>query len=690
MTEPRTGTLAAFSSRDFRLLWGGQTISFVGDAAFIVALGWRVTDLTGKASSLGFVLALESLAMLTTLLWGGVLADRYSRRLLMIASDLARAAVMLVFFAIDATGHLSLGSVFALAVCFGLADGFFQPAFGGIVPLVVEQPILPSANSWIGIARQGSAIVGPAIAATLYGTAGPTVVWGIDSASFLVSAGALWLARPRAIQPGVQLGMRKELAAGFRYVISVPWIWTGIAAATVILMIAMSPFTALLPRVVQSHYHRGVGSYGLLFSAMAAGMVAGSLIWARWHPRKRRVAICFAAFGINDLGIVVVALSPWYPLAVLAVAWRGSVDRDRHRRVADADHRARPGAPALPRHELRLLRLARAHARRLRARGRRGDDGRADDDPGGRRRTRRDPLVRPARLGVESRESSAPCHRRPQRGSGARGGNTVSPAQYRGAEIRTPDLSDPNGARYQAAPHPETPDRLALGEELQRSPRADLRPLADQQVTAVGDHPERRVQAAGVLETVLERHLPVAGAPEDEHGAVHALEVAARVVGGERQAGADRIRVHERPAQEPVHRALGEQVRVRHLERPEDDAPQQARACDAVDAPAGDPPRLDEAEEGDRQLGAAGRAGDPGGGGDHEPPHERRMALGEPQGDHTAERVAEHVDRAVEERHEGVGEPAERRRRGQRRRAAVARQVRDDQSASPAGAAAAR
>jgi MFS family permease len=323
VTKPRPGTLAAFRSRDFRLLWGGQTISFVGDAAFIVALGWRVTSLTGKASSLGFVLALETLAMLATLLLGGVLADRYSRRLLMIGSDLARAVVMLVFFAIDATGHLSLGVVFALAVCFGLADGFFQPAFGGIVPLVVEQPILPSANSWLGIARNGSAILGPAIAAGLYGTVGPSVVWAIDSASFLVSGAALWLARPRSIQPGVQLGLRKELSEGFRYVISVPWIWTGIAAATVILMLAMSPFTALLPVVVESHYHRGVGAYGFLFSAMAAGMVAGSLIWARWHPRKWRVAICFAAFGINDLGIVVLAVSPWYPVAVLAVAWRG-------------------------------------------------------------------------------------------------------------------------------------------------------------------------------------------------------------------------------------------------------------------------------------------------------------------------------------------------------------------------------
>ena len=119
----------AFSSRDFRLLWGGQTVSFVGDAAFIVALGWRVTDLTGKASSLGFVLALESLAMLVTLLWGGVLADRYSRRLLMIGSDVARACVIATFFGLEVTGHVNLQVILVLATLFGLADGFFQPAF---------------------------------------------------------------------------------------------------------------------------------------------------------------------------------------------------------------------------------------------------------------------------------------------------------------------------------------------------------------------------------------------------------------------------------------------------------------------------------------------------------------------------------------------------------------------------------
>jgi MFS family permease len=315
-----TGTLAAFRSRDFRLIWGGQVVSFLGDAAFLVALGWRVTELGG---SLGFVLAVESLALLTTLLVGGVLADRYSRRRLMIGSDLARCVLLVAFALLDASGHLTLGAIIALAAAFGLADGFFQPAFGGIVPLVVEQPLLASANSWISVARQGSAIAGPALAATLYGTVGPTTVWSLDAGSFVVSALALWLARPRAVVADEPQGMVRELVAGFRYVASVPWIWAGIAIATLILMVAMAPYTSLLPRIVRAQYDRGVGSYGLLFSLMAAGMVTGSLLYARWNPRRHRVAICFGAFGINDLGMIVVALSPWYSLAAVAAVWRG-------------------------------------------------------------------------------------------------------------------------------------------------------------------------------------------------------------------------------------------------------------------------------------------------------------------------------------------------------------------------------
>lgn len=236
--EARSGTFSAFTSRDFRLLWGGQTISFVGDAAFVVALSWRVTALTGKASSLGLVLAVEGIATLAKLLLGGVLADRYSRRGLMIASDLSRAGVAAVFCVVDASGHLTLTSVLVLAACFGFADGFFQPAFGGIVPLVVETPMLASANSWLSVGRRGGAVVGPAIAAGVYGAVGPAAVWGLEAVSFVAAAGAALLARPRRPVPWARLGVGRELAEGFRYVVSVSWLWRGIMAAALVLMLA--------------------------------------------------------------------------------------------------------------------------------------------------------------------------------------------------------------------------------------------------------------------------------------------------------------------------------------------------------------------------------------------------------------------------------------------------------------------
>jgi MFS family permease len=84
--QSRLRVLEALRHRDFSLLWAGQTVSQIGDAAFIVALGWRAFTLTHKASSLGIVLMVDALALLATLLIGGVLADRYSRRLLLIGS----------------------------------------------------------------------------------------------------------------------------------------------------------------------------------------------------------------------------------------------------------------------------------------------------------------------------------------------------------------------------------------------------------------------------------------------------------------------------------------------------------------------------------------------------------------------------------------------------------------------------
>ena len=142
----------AFRHRDFRLLWSGQFVSLIGDAAFFTALGWRAFTLVGS-SRLGIVFLAQAIGLLTTLLIGGALADRIPRRTMMIASDLSRCVVVATLALADATGHLTFTLLLVLTLLNGLGDGFFFPAVGGIVPLVVEQNALPSANSLIGVAR---------------------------------------------------------------------------------------------------------------------------------------------------------------------------------------------------------------------------------------------------------------------------------------------------------------------------------------------------------------------------------------------------------------------------------------------------------------------------------------------------------------------------------------------------------
>src|SRR5207302_10756009 len=105
----RARVLQALRSRNFRLLWTGQTVSMLGDAAFVVALGWRTFTLTGSARSLGIVLTFQGVGVLSTVLVGGALADRYDRRTLMLVSDVARFAIIGALVAVDATGHLTLG-----------------------------------------------------------------------------------------------------------------------------------------------------------------------------------------------------------------------------------------------------------------------------------------------------------------------------------------------------------------------------------------------------------------------------------------------------------------------------------------------------------------------------------------------------------------------------------------------------
>jgi MFS family permease len=314
----------ALEHRDFRLLWSGQTVSLIGNTAFITALGWRTFTLAGS-TKFGFVLVAESVSTLATLLIGGALADRYSRRALMIVSDLARFGAVGGLALTDATGHLTFPLILLFTTLVGLGDGFFYPAFGGIVPLVVEPPSLGSANALIGVSRYGSFLVGPVLAAFLYHSTGPALVFGLDSVSFVVSAFLLYLARPRLIDVEAREGTFREIRAGFRYVRGVPWLWVTIAMFSLVLMLQLAPQQVLLPKLVKEHFGRGIGSYGVLTALLGLGMVLGTVLFGQLNPRRRRGTLSYVVWCANSLSIIGLVLSPWYELALVFAVIRGAL-----------------------------------------------------------------------------------------------------------------------------------------------------------------------------------------------------------------------------------------------------------------------------------------------------------------------------------------------------------------------------
>jgi MFS family permease len=319
----RLRILEALRHRDFRLLWSGQTVSQIGDAAFVVALGWRAFTLTNKASSLGIVLMVESLGLVTTLLIGGVLADRYSRKLLLIGSDLTRAVVIAGLAVVDASGHLSFGLLIGFVALHGLGSGLFQPAFGGIVPLLVDEPHLGSANALVGISRQAAYVVGPAAAGLIYGVAGSSAIFAVDALSFVVSAAFLAFARPRVYERAPTEPLRRELTTGFRYVADVPWLWITIGTFSLVLLVGFAAFQVLLPKLVRQEWAGGVGAYGLLFALQGIGMVIGSIVLGQTAPTRRRGILIYSLFVANAVFGALLGLSPWYGGAAVLQVGRG-------------------------------------------------------------------------------------------------------------------------------------------------------------------------------------------------------------------------------------------------------------------------------------------------------------------------------------------------------------------------------
>src|SRR5918992_1096533 len=300
----------------FLRLWIGQGTSFVGDAVSMIALVVLVVQITGSASAVGGALVARLIPTLASPL-AGVLADRLDRRVVLVASDLARAVLVLgMVFARD------LVVLYVLVFLMGLARTLFNPTIRAAFPSVVGRGNLTRANGLISGTFSVSETVGPALGGVLVATIGVNAAFVLDAATYLISA--TFLSRiplPRPQREGSE-DFGHELKEGFGYLAGarVP---LAIVVGTFLTVIAINTTIPAEVFLAKETFGAGDAGYGLLVGLFGGGMILGSALIAALGDRVRLLPLYFLGVFTSALALAGTGLSPTFVLALGALTIAG-------------------------------------------------------------------------------------------------------------------------------------------------------------------------------------------------------------------------------------------------------------------------------------------------------------------------------------------------------------------------------
>jgi MFS family permease len=303
-------TFSVLRYRDFALLWSGQSVSQLGDGIFTVALALEALDLTHRPSGFAVVIAARMIPTILLALVSGVVVDRVSRQAAMLVSDVVRGASVAIIALLTATGHIRLWELVVMSAIFGIADSFFNPASYAVMPELLEADFLVQGNALNTTSSQMAVgFLGPAVGGSIVGAVGTAWAFGMDAASFAVSALCLALMRrrPRPVaEPSTFLDDARE---GIRYVKSERWLWLTLIAAGIANLTGLAPLGILVPLLVRETLHSSPFGLGMIFAAGGLGGVVASLIVARLGSPKRMVVVMWSAYGAAIVPICAMALS---------------------------------------------------------------------------------------------------------------------------------------------------------------------------------------------------------------------------------------------------------------------------------------------------------------------------------------------------------------------------------------------
>lgn len=316
------GILAAFAHRNYRLLWTGTVVTQNGQWMQQIALGWLVLELTDSPAFLGYVGFARGIPMLFFSLPAGVLADRMSRKALMMLSQAAAAVVALVLTALVFLDIIEPWQVIVLSILGGTAMAFVSPVRQALVPSVVPRDNIANAIALNSAGQNATRIVGPSLAGVLIAAVGTAICFLIQTIGFiwaLITSYQMDLGKGND-QHRVKAGVVQNVVDGFSYIRSLPILSGLILMAAVPTVIAM-PYLQMLPVFARDVLEIGSTGLGMLMAASGAGALSGALLFAAYGSRIRRQGTFMVATAAGfSLCLVFFAFSPWWQLSLVLVA----------------------------------------------------------------------------------------------------------------------------------------------------------------------------------------------------------------------------------------------------------------------------------------------------------------------------------------------------------------------------------
>ncbi len=321
--------------RDFRLLLAGASTSLLGDQFALIATPWLALQLTNDPLALGIVLAFEGLPRAAFMLVGGAVTDRFAPRRVMVAADIARGLLTAAMAVVVLTGAVQMWMLFGFALAFGVIAGFAVPAENSIVPTLVQRDDLKAGNAVIMGTTQLSAFVGPTLAGAViagFSTSmlGIGLAFGIDAASFAISATAFSLIRAgrrQRVEPSA-FALWSSIGDGVRNVWADEALRFVFSVLFAINLFVVGPLLVGIPLVAHQRLPQGAMAFGVLMGAFAIGNLAGYLVaGAAPLPSSATMRVIvvgvFTAFGATILSLGMVT-QLWLDAALLTALGVGN------------------------------------------------------------------------------------------------------------------------------------------------------------------------------------------------------------------------------------------------------------------------------------------------------------------------------------------------------------------------------